>query len=77
MDYSMARQERSSRRRRSYSFEERQEPYERRRQRRLDDDYALIDPNEEARLQDFDVEDTGRSVRARRAGLPGSRRNRF
>lgn len=40
------------------------------------DRYAMIDPYETASLQDHDVEDTGRSVRARSGGLPGTNRRR-
>ncbi len=61
-------------RRRNLDPDERRE---RRREQRLSDSYALIDGDEEATLQDHDVEDSGISVRARRSGLPGSHRRRF
>ncbi|WIM70016.1 hypothetical protein QP028_13770 [Corynebacterium suedekumii] len=53
-----------------------EEQWQARRARRRADDYALLDPDREPSLQDHDVEDTGRSVRARNGGLPGTGRRR-
>lgn len=55
------------------SREERQE--NRSRQRRMER-YAMVDPFEPARLQDFDVLDTGTSVPAQPGGIPNSNRRR-
>lgn len=49
---------------------------EARQAQRHADRYAMIDPHETASLQDHDVEDTGRSVRGRSGGLPGTNRRR-
>lgn len=49
---------------------------EARQTQRHADRYAMIDPHETASLQDHDVEDTGRSVRGRSGGLPGTNRRR-
>ena len=49
---------------------------EARQTQRHADRYAMIDPHETASLQDHDVEDTGRSIRGRSGGLPGTNRRR-
>ncbi|MDR7328989.1 hypothetical protein [Corynebacterium guangdongense] len=68
-----ARPQRSSRKPRRPRTEASQARYEQRRRRRVYEEH-ILDEDREPSLQDHDVEDSGRSVRAKSGGLPTASR---